>query len=254
MVFSILVPTRERIPQAKKLLNSINDTTVNKSQIEILFAIDEEDKASAHNIINCKDIFKDLSINFYIRKRSEFLNRDYYNWLTQFAKGDFCWIMGDDCIFIAPEWDILIKSRLDEYLSYKKDRIVCASIKDNTPKPSPHLPPFPCFPLISKEAIQLLGFALHPEVPTWGADYLVYQLYTKIGRLIRIDDQVFINHVSYHTTRDKSLEDTVNKRIGNIFNKTKNIPRHNIQLLEKENLPSQIELLNKYIQAKARQN
>ncbi len=246
-IFSLLVPTRERRLQVKRFLKSVVETTSNKSAIEILFAIDEEDNASALNVIECQNQYPELNINFYKRNRSEYLNKDYYNYLTQFAKGEYCWILGDDCVLTSPNWDILVKKRLDDYFSVKKDRIVCVSIKDNTPKPSPTLPPFPCFPLISKEAINLLGFALHPEVPTWGADYLIFQLYFKSSRLLVIDDNVFVNHISYHTTHDPRLEDLVNKRIGNIFNKTKGMPQHNIQRLEKEVLPKQIEKIKEYI-------
>lgn len=246
MIFSLLVPTRERLPQFIRFLKSVKDTVSDLTNIEILVACDEEDIGSIKNVKNCKEnLYPDLNIHLHIRKRSIYLNRDYYNWLAGFAKGDFIWVLGDDLVLMEKNWDITIATTLEGYLKTRKDRIICASIKDNTPKPNSTLPKFPCFPLFTKESLEIFGFLLHPEVPTWGADYLIYVLYNSIERLIRIENVVYLNHISYHTRQIES--DAVSKRIGSIFNRLKMKPENNIQTLEKTIIPRQIKFIKNYI-------
>lgn len=247
MLFSLLVPTRQRFSQFNKLLESIKNTISNVQNVEILVAIDKDDRGSIEYVNECKIVHHpELNIKPYIRERTIFLNRDYYNWLASFASGNYIWVSADDLIFLEKGWDITIASNIEGFLKNRKDRILCVGIKDNTPKPSPWLPPFPCFPLVTKEAYQALGFILHSEVPTWGADYLIYVLYNSVNRLIRIDNATYLNHVSYHTKQVES--DEVSRRIGSIFNKLKMRPEHNIQLLEQNLIPKQIKVINDHIQ------
>ncbi len=247
MKYSLLIPTRERPNSVIRLLTSINEKTKKKEMLEILFAVDQDDFSSIKNLNHLQEFYKDiLDIKVFIkRNRSIFLNRDYYNWLAEKATGDMLWILGDDVVFYIDEWETFVEEKLENYFNVFRDRIVCASIRDNTPKPSPHLPKFPCFPMFSKEAFKVMGFLLHPKVPTWGADYVAYVTFEPLKRLFEIWDKVFLNHVSYHTRQVK--EDKTNIRIGHIFNQMKNIPVHNIDRIEREELPNIRHKLQDYI-------
>lgn len=235
MTYSLLVPTRSRPSYLDVLIPNIYDKTTNLEDIEILFAVDEDDLISQGKVKFLQKKYSDMTIHLHIRKRTEFLNRDYYNWLATFAKGDFLWIFGDDLTIHINGWDEIIKERLDEYFITHKDRIVCASIRDNTPKPSPYLPKFPCFPMFSREAFEVSEMLLHPKIPTWGADYLAYVIYEPIKRLLIIEEEVYLNHKSYHTKQVTA--DGVANRIGSIFNRMKMIPENNIQRIEREEVP-----------------
>ena len=247
MDFSILVPTRERTNEVNRLLDSIKTTTKNPQNIEVLFACDEEDSSSINNIKSAQQRLPELSIKYFTRKRTSHINKDYYNWLATFATGDYLWISADDLRFLQESWDVMILEQLNYYFKDKPDRIACISIKDNTPKPSPWLPKFPCFPMFTKEVLKVMGFLLYPKVPTWGADYVAYQTFKPINRLLEIQDRCYLNHISYHTRAVEA--DGVSKRVGAIFNALKMVPYHNIQRIEKEELPGVRSKLEGYIRS-----
>lgn len=246
--FSLLVPTRERIVELTRLLRSLYLTVTNKADVEILLAIDNDDALTKNYLPNLITQFEMFKIRPFYRDSSGefvFINRDYYNWLAEQAEGKYLWISADDITYEVIGWDVIIPRYIEGYLNDRPDRIMCAGIKDNTPKPSPHLPPFPCFPLITRETFKHLGFILHPFVPTWGADYLLYLLYTGVNRYLVIDNEVYINHISYHTRQ--CVADKITERIGHTFNRLKMRPEYNIDRHAGETLPTQIEELKNYI-------
>ena len=243
--FSLLCPTRERPIQRENLIKSIIDTTSNLNNVELLFAADKDDLATQDNVINLIKKYNQLKIRVFVRNRSIFLNRDYYNWLAGFADGDFYWVIGDDVIFRFKGWDSYIQRRIEDYLIDKKDRIICVGASDDTPKPNDSLPHFPCFPILSKEAVRAMGYVLPPEIPTWGADYIIYELYRRVGRLLIISEYIFLSHISYHTK--KVPEDKISKRVGEIFNALKMRKEYSTDVYLREKLPLQVEYLKNVI-------
>jgi glycosyltransferase involved in cell wall biosynthesis len=249
MKISLLVPTRERLQGIGRLLNSIVSCTKNLQDIEILFGTDEDDIYTHQflNVINHQQLYPTLNISYYKRPRSEFINRDYYNWLAAFAKGDYIWAVADDLVFLVPEWDKLILEKAETYLADKPDRIVCLGIKDNTPKPKVTLPQFPCFPMITKEAYNFFGFILHPQIPTWGADYLLYLLYTGAKRYLEICDYVYLEHISWHTKAVE--EDKISSRIRTIFGRLQHVQQHNVDYNARTTIPQQVDQLISHLRA-----
>ena len=243
--FSLICPTRDRMIERSRLLNSLEDTITDPSQVEIIFIVDKDDLRTQNLIENSIERHKKLNIKYYTRNRSYFLNRDYYNWASGLAEGEYHWAIGDDLVFKVKGWDKIISERIKEYIKFKPDNIVFASIKDNTPKPTNKLPKFPCFPLVSKTAIRVLGFLLHPNIPTWGADYALYCLYKKVDRVLLIEDRIYIEHISYHTKQ--ANEDAISKRVALIFNQLKNISLYNVDRIVKEEVPLQANILSRYI-------
>lgn len=235
--FSLLIPSRERTPFLSPLVESIFNKTKEKEFIEVLFIIDDDDRTTKIKVESLQEEYKDkLDIKIHVRRRSIFLNRDYYTYLATKAIGDFLWVLGDDIRIYVDNWDIIIGRGIEHYFETRLDRIVCASIRDNTPKPNDKLPKFPCFPMFSKEAFQVTGMLLHPKIPTWGADYVAYMIYSKVDRLLEFKDIVYLNHISNHT--HQVPVDRTNERIGAIFNQLKNVSAHNIQRIEREECPA----------------
>ena len=120
MNFSLLCPTRSRDVERDRLLTSIRATTINKNEIEILFAIDRDDLGTKEKLDETIKVFSDLNIKYFIRNRSPFLNRDYYNWLAGFANGKFYWVIGDDLVFVHSGWDVYLNNCIEEYLKDSK--------------------------------------------------------------------------------------------------------------------------------------
>jgi len=247
MKFSLLVPTRCRIKGVKRLLDNIVETASNLNDIEILFVADIDDSPTIQffGILNHQKLYPNLTVHFHTRQRSDFTNRDYYNWLAEKATGDYIWALADDLVFLVEKWDEIIEGYMERYLAARPDRICCAGIKDSTPPPKRTLPNFPCFPLITKEAFKFFGFLLHPQIPTWGADYLLYLLYHGANRYIAVEDNVYLNHISWHTKQ--ATEDATAANIRKIFGRLQHTQEYNVDWNASHIIPQQIDKLKSHL-------
>lgn len=245
MQYSLICPTRDRPVERERFLKSIQDTINDVRQTEIIFVIDNDDNDSGIHLEQLIKRFRSLNIVYYKRNRSVMLNADYYNWGAGHAIGKYIWIVGDDVVFQSKDWDTYISPIIENYLEDKPDRVVCVSAKDNTPVPCKAMPKFPCFPILTKEAITAMGFALPSNIPTWGADYVLYKIYKGVDRLLEIFDRTFLNHISYHTKQVS--EDAINRRIGTIFNQLKTRREYNTDRIIAEDVPRHIEYLKSVI-------
>jgi len=247
MKYSLLCPTRDRTKGVERFLKSIQETATDLTQIEILFAVDIDDTPTIQffGVMNHQHLYDNLNIQFFVRQRSQFTNRDYYNWLAEKATGKYLWAIADDLVFLIMGWDSILESKLEGYLCGKPDRIMCAGIRDNTPKPKASLPNFPCFPLVTAEAFKFFGFLLHPQIPTWGADYLLYLLYTGAKRYLEVQDFVYLNHISWHTKQ--TSEDATAKNIRDIFRRFQCEDEHNVDKNASRVIPIQIDQLKTYL-------
>lgn len=226
--YSLLVPTRERPEMARKFIESVYQMTSQKKNVEILFICDNEDTISKNYVNGFIAEYKNhfMDVRLLTRQRTEMLNEDYYNWAARQAIGDLIWVLADDLELLVHGWDNEVNIEVSNFFVKYPDKIICVSIKDNTPPPSHKLPKFPCFPMLTKESREALGgWILHPKVPTWGADYVTYCIFQPIDRLLILHKKNYINHKSWHTKQVGV--DPTNFRIGEIFNRLKMVPHHN---------------------------
>ena len=226
---SIICPTRHRCHGIHSFLESAYKTAWRFDTFEIIFICDNDDKATPPWIDICKDKFPELDISYYIRERTEFLNRDYFNYGAEKAKGKYFWNAGDDLIFILPQWDKAVFDYLDIFFKGRpcdnqpllKDGIVYINIKCDTPKLPDIGYPYSCFPIISRKAVETLGFFLIPEIPSWCSDYVLGELYSRCNRFAAIPEQVF-KHIGVETK--SATGDKVTERLHEIMKKY-NSPR-----------------------------
>ena len=226
--YSLLVPTRNRPQSFHRFIESVYKMTQYKQNVEFLFAVDEDDAESKQYVTQGIEQYRQhfLDMRMLVRPRTEMLNNDYYNWLADQAIGDLYWVLADDLEFAAPNWDEKVNIEVNNFYVKYPDRIICVSIKDNTPPPSHKLPKFPCFPMLTREAKKALGeWILFPKTPTWGADYITYCIFQPLDRILQIHDRNYLIHYSWHTKT--APVDATNQRIGEIFNRLKGVPHYN---------------------------
>jgi hypothetical protein len=235
MKFSLILPTRDRPGLFERCIKSIWEKTTHKKDIEILVICDEDDQSSQIYVHKAKQMYSGMNIILLTRPRSELSNQDYYNWAGAQAIGEMIWIFADDLEIVKFNWDEAIWNSYQAFKKDKPDNCICANIRDNTPPPSHTLPKFPCFPMFTREARDFFGWLLHPSPPNWGADYITYRIYEPANRLLNIQDENYINHISYHNKQVK--EDAIALRIGNIFNRLKMIPKYNTDRILSEEVP-----------------
>ena len=200
MDFSIILASRARSQLLIDFIRSIQDTTSDLSNIEVLVGIDDDD-AETQGIIS--HITNSCSFaRFFSRPRSHMLNRDYLNWVYNMAgSGRFVIVCNDDAAFRTKDWDKIALAKLDAYLTDKPDGIVYGYMSDALLNRQGMN--YCCFPLVSRAGANCLGFVMPPQFPGWDADIIIWRIYSAVGRTCNISE-VMIEHISYHSgTRER---------------------------------------------------
>jgi hypothetical protein len=210
MDISIVLASRERVTLLSNLLESVKRTTQQINRVEVLVGIDDDDLATqkAATILTRKYSF----VKFFSRPRSGMLNRDYLNWISaDHSKGKYFIICNDDTEFKTINWDEIVCRKLEDYLANKPDRIAYGYLSDALL--NRHGLGYCCFPLVTREGMNALGFAIPSEFPAWSADVALWHIYNGVNRCCDISE-VMIEHISYHSgTRGA---DHVNKHVENL--------------------------------------
>ncbi len=232
MNFSLLCPTRNRPDNILNLNTTLYNTVSNQNNIELLFKIDNDDETHFYGSwINIKK-FKDI--------KSDYLNRDYYNFLAKESEGKYVWAIADDIRFLTKSWDKILEEKIEEYLKDKSDRIAYISVNEKGSKAK-----HPCFPLITREAFNVLGMYFHPQLMSWGADRCLWEVYSGVNRVLHIPE-VEIEHLSYHDGK-ASFDDTAKSMRERFF---RDPQCHN--KVSEIIVPQNIKQLEKYINGMVR--
>lgn len=212
MNFSIILASRERSLLLVDLMKSIKDTTTDIDNVEVLVGIDDDDPEShdaARHITGWHSFAK-----FHSRPRSNMLNRDYLNWLSaHFSTGKYVIVTNDDTAFRTPNWDQIALAKLDDYLKDKPDRIAYGYMSDALINRQGM--DYCCFPLLTREGINALGFTLPAECPGWNADIIIWRLYSAVGRICDLSE-IMVEHIAYHS--GKRARDHISYHVENISN------------------------------------
>lgn len=184
MNFSFCLPTLGNHKLVRTFLDSLERTTHDKKNIEVLFAIDE----GHTGIIEYVDSHKySFSIKWYERPRTRDFSNDYYNYLAARSTGKNVIAFNDDAWMRTQDWDKKILRTINEYgwSIYMLDIPDTARIKYRNN--------FPCFPCVSRRALNTVGWLLCKDVPMYPADMVTTEVYHTIKRIIPIRD-VMIEH------------------------------------------------------------
>ena len=183
----------------------MQDTTYRPERLEVWIAIDWDDTATVQSM-RCLRRRYPFSVEFLVTDRQDNLSVGYYNRLAKLCSGEFVQVLNDDCLFVTPQWDRLALGVLREYQRQQPDGVVYGRVLDNAGHP------FSCFPVLSREALDLVGWVFHPEFTGWGADIHLYDVYTRVARVVDVPYR--LEHRSHHTGQRQ--RDSVNCRLSNI--------------------------------------
>lgn len=203
--FTFCLPTLGDKKRVITFLESLERTTHDKSGIEVLFAIDEGKTDIIADVIKQKYHF---STRFFERPKTEDFTNDYYNFLANRSRGDNIIAFNDDAWMRTNHWDKKILSTIKSY----GWSIYCLDIPDTARIKYKHM--FPCFPCVSRRAMNTLGWLLCKDVPMYPADNATFSIYSHVGRVIPIRD-VLIEHEHIIET------DPSKARMWDIFNRTR---------------------------------
>jgi hypothetical protein len=193
---SIMLASRERPEFLIPMLRSVYKTVSDPNAVEVHIRIDNDDKVLIRQMDEISGMFPNMSVTFHVRERSEFLIRDYTNWMLQFTTGKFIQYVCDDVIYKTPHWESILNNEMEIYMRNKPDRIAYAWIQDGLK--DRHGFNFSCFPIITREAVEALGYFMHNEIRGWTADIYIWQVYDRLKRVLDLS-KIEIEHNSPHT-------------------------------------------------------
>jgi len=196
MKFSLMIPTRKRPKQLELLIESIIKNTNKMEDIEIHFGVDIDDLVTIDLVSKLKIKYSKYNLELHVRERGNSVVNHYINWMAvSFCVGEYIIGLNDDCLFKTKGWDIKSYNKLYEYLKDKPDGIVLGLVEDMEIyriKENKNIASD--FPLISKKAVDVLGFFLNPDYLNCGADDDICILYKAIDRLLDLRDCIVIQH------------------------------------------------------------
>lgn len=210
--FSLLLPSRKRVPYLKKLCASIATTAYDTNDIEVIVACDDDDIDTKTAKINFPWI-KILS-----RPRVRNISA-YFNWMYLHSAGKYIWVMNDDMEILTDNWDAIAKEKLDSFQAYSYGRI-----RHNGWNEANAWSPFP---IVSRAAVDCLGYLMDERQPGWSADSYLYKVYLSANCICDlpeikvnhsgIDDETHknINSLSANGCDTTNYEPDVEKLIGN---------------------------------------
>ena len=208
MRFSIIFPSRERIPLLTDLLESIKNNTQLLHEVEVLVYIDQDDSDSYLFLrkATCMKIYPFMRYFSGVRSEPPNFSRDYYNYLAAQSTGRWIIACNDDCKFETSGWDVLAYDVLKD-----KPNVIYGWSEDHLGgNRAPGHGNYCCFPLIGRKGYEALGYYFPERIPTWGCDIWIKGLYDQIGSNVILP--MTIRHFTSHN--GSRAMDHINRRIA----------------------------------------
>ena len=193
---ALLVPSRKRASNVKRLVNSISNTAENKNNVTIYFYIDDDDFDTLRVVKSLKKR-SDCKIEYLVGPRiimSEMVNKLYP--LT----AEFILFFGaDDIVFRTNGWDSIIIEAVEKVpdgigLFYGDDLVT-----------TQHAPDFATHPIVTRTWVDVVGYLSPPYFSCDYADTWLNDIADMVGRKFPLP---FVNE-HMHPTVGKAEYDTL---------------------------------------------
>ena len=183
-LFSLLIPTRQRVDLINRLFQSIVNTTASTENLEIILGIDNDDngsKAISHDVLQIKKVILPAGATMGALNRACF----------DASSGRYVMLMNDDVILRTKNWDKILYSTASLY----KDDIVLIHVNDLLFREK-----LCTFPILSRKACLQIGIC-PSQYRRYRIDdhiYDVYNLLARLGhkRIVYLPDVIF-EHTNY---------------------------------------------------------
>jgi hypothetical protein len=198
MNFSIILNSRGRPAMLNNLLASILKNTTDPKGIEVLVNTDNDDIETMGCIGSLEQFYKRINLSIWSGKRPTSLHTTI-NSLAKMAKGQYIFVLNDDTEIQTPNWDSIAIQKISEFKNNNKikDDIIYCFVSDNSVDRDVSKG-YASFPIISKQATQVLGFFFYEEFVGLGGDSSMHRVYKEINRVVNINE-ILIDHI-YHNT------------------------------------------------------
>jgi len=194
-MISLLVPTRGRPSNMQRVWDTARETA-NSNNIEIIFYIDHDDKASIDKYLHMTEL--DSRVKAVVADRVFFdMSKDMYYETYKLSAKDIIWLGNDDFIFKTYNWYGIIA----EIFNKVKDKILLVYGWDGFQNARMATNPF-----IHRNYIDVLGYICPPEFPFINTDIWLGEVVNDINRMVYIND-LKIEHI--HPIAGKAQYDKI---------------------------------------------
>lgn len=209
--FSLVCLSRGRINLLTECLTSIK--TLSKLNYEVIVGCDIDDDL----YIDCADDIQHgfPFVQLIFKTRPDNLH-DYLNFLARAARGKYIFGINDDCYPVTDGWDVIAKEKLDSFGDYSFGKVYDDSIDK--------VGDYGAAPIISKKAIDKLGFFMYNGYRAHGSDVVTYRIYEQAGKVVDLTKDVHLHHVMHASPealqkrmQDKTAVEMINKTFEHGF-------------------------------------
>lgn len=229
-MISIIMPTRNRPVNLRRLFQSLIDTCDNVNNIEICLRIDNDDILTE----TATSEFSNLNIKITKGNRSV-NNSNYWNDAWRSSTGDILMMCGDDFIFRTQDWDKVIEDTFNE----SNDKIMFVFGEDGIQHGNLGTHAF-----VHKNWCDVLGYFCIPIFNVYYYDTWNDELSKTIGRRVYLPNLYFehAHHCVGKATYDENYQscDSKNTYDQQIWDRT-----GGLRSLESKRLMDYIEGFNK---------
>jgi glycosyltransferase involved in cell wall biosynthesis len=195
MDFSLFLNTRNRLGLLKDLLCSIEQTTNDLSQVEVIISVDVDDPLSIDFL---KSYHKIPNLTVCIQDRPSNLHESI-NKMAAISTGDFLLVLNDDVVFRTQSWDKAILSEVD------KDKILYLKTFD-TSIDKTNSCEYSSFPMLTRPAYEALGFFMSERFVSHGGDVHLWRIFNDADCIL--DIPLFLDHIMHNSIEKiKGLQD-----------------------------------------------
>jgi hypothetical protein len=194
--FSVVIPVRGNIEGLKTTLGAFDLFTSKKDRLEVILIADDDD-VDACNYLQ-RPVGYQTTI--YQVPRTDNFCESYYNFGARKAVGTNIMMFNDDCYVQTNKWDDTIRQRIEANPQF--NGVYLVSLMDSTYYDEKGLA-FPRFPMISRKAMETIGFFFFPQVRMWPADKCIHDLYKAVGCVITCHE-VTLQHDHIYNKEDPS--------------------------------------------------
>lgn len=178
--FSLIMPVRNNMAGLRLALGAFQLFTAQPNKFEIHLLVDDNDTDIDDYFSICEE-FK-LQIMVHIVKPTDNFSNDYYNWALQHCRGVNIMVWNDDCYMQTNAWDDKVRAKIAGYTGH--NGIYMIDMWDSTRCHMGSGVEFARFPMISRKAVDIVGFFFFPTVRNWPADKVIWDLYSYVKRII----------------------------------------------------------------------
>jgi hypothetical protein len=184
MDFAIIVPTRKRPFELKRLITSVLETADNPNKVEFCLYIDPDDDVSKQCIDTLIAENKPIK---YISSNDKPTLSQMWNIAFTISVADIIMQCGDDCVFRTKSWDTNIKNKMEQHtdkivLAYGNDGIQGAKLATHS--------------FVYRKWIEISEFWLPPYFVSDYSDTWLNDVAKGIGRAIYIPE-VYTEHMHF---------------------------------------------------------